>query len=1119
MISTFEGFREIGDLKEFLNAYAKLQEIHVWELDFSLSQELNELTREIFIKSLAFDELLIIDLFEARHHIPISVNKYFNIPTSIVLHDLIPYENPEIYLSHTKDRDVYDEAIVDFTRSDKIFCNSQYTLQSAIKNFPGVSSKIYFIGGGPNSSLKRRNISKINQVLSISGDDSRKNLSRLIVAWSQLPQQILSNYVLKIVGNFSDERIKDYKKEFLGDISFLSSVVFTGQISDSQLEIELNQSIALIHPALSEGLGLPVLEAINVGVPAICSDTSSLKEIAALGAIINPYDHESISAALLLTIQDSKFLSSVIESQKVILDEFNWGQVASTVNKIFIENHLTSRIESGLENLEDETLKSNIAVIAPLSTAKTGIARFANFLHPFLGNLAHVDYIATESLVDLEESVDLLNKYDHVLIHLGNSPHHANAFRLAANFPAIILCHEVKFGNTLKYLYEKEPTWMGELEELFSLKNEIMEIRALHRILNLALGVIVHSESAMALLSYCGIPGNKILKLGHPNLFESSSFEKNVIETEDLEEIVTAGFITPNKGCELIIESIGLYNLRNSKNLRLRMLGEVDPTYGNNLFQKAKESNVQLIISGYLADQDYFRLLGEARTAIQLRIFDSGEASGVVSDLLFFGVPTIVNESSAFDYLPNNILHKLPKEPSADEVSDAIELLQDGRTRKLLSENAKIYSREHASPKNWAETVIDFMRVRYEIDLVKNARGFSELFDLKDVPKFVEVCRILEKNERSFGYKYLIASDISNLQKTEFISGIQRATLEIHQQIRNVLPLNRYICGGFDFESIRNPISLPHSQIMKDPFVANPYSSSDFIDALLLLDLNFDFHKTHDIRLLKDRGIPIVTNVYDVLPITHPEWFPPFTADQFFNPWLNSVIKFSTDIIVNSQSTLEELENLEIFSTFSGTVHVAPLGVPVDFVNQFTIRSKGQTLMVGTIEPRKGHDDVLDAFDALLKQQREVTLHIVGRQGWMVEQIIERIQNHPSFNTQLFWHRNCSDADLRTLYQESEITLVASKGEGFGLPLIEALAQGSQVIARDIPVFREIGNQKVSFFKEDSSDLAEVWSQLLLNNLPTSFEQHIFENNGYVEYAQTLANILKKHFNSDDINP
>jgi glycosyltransferase involved in cell wall biosynthesis len=97
-------------------------------------------------------------------------------------------------------------------------------------------------------------------------------------------------------------------------------------------------------------------------------------------------------------------------------------------------------------------------------------------------------------------------------------------------------------------------------------------------------------------------------------------------------------------------------------------------------------------------------------------------------------------------------------------------------------------------------------------------------------------------------------------------------------------------------------------------------------------------------------------------------------------------------------------------------------------------------------------------------------LVIVGRQGWMVEDLQCLISNSREHEARLFWVQGASDEYLESLYRSSSALIAASEGEGFGLPLIEAAARSLPLIARDIPVFREVAGEGAYFFNASSAE-------------------------------------------------
>jgi glycosyltransferase involved in cell wall biosynthesis len=121
----------------------------------------------------------------------------------------------------------------------------------------------------------------------------------------------------------------------------------------------------------------------------------------------------------------------------------------------------------------------------------------------------------------------------------------------------------------------------------------------------------------------------------------------------------------------------------------------------------------------------------------------------------------------------------------------------------------------------------------------------------------------------------------------------------------------------------------------------------------------------------------------------------------------------------------------------------------------------------------------------LWQQHIDVNLVIVGKKGWMVDALAERINTHAELGKRLFWLDGISDEYLEGIYKASACLVSASEGEGFGLPLIEAAKQGIPILARDLPVFREVAGDHAFYFAglsaEDLALAVEDWLELHQN--------------------------------------
>lgn len=163
----------------------------------------------------------------------------------------------------------------------------------------------------------------------------RKNLRRLVRAWrrvaanypAELPAPLL---VLAGASGWGDEATRlqaEIEMQRLTD-----SVRLIGYITDKEKASLLSAAHALVFPSLYEGFGFPVLEAQLAGVPVVCSNTSSLPEVAGDGAIlVNPLDEQAIGDGLLQAMRDPAIRSRLIAAGIRNVARFNWQDCARVI--------------------------------------------------------------------------------------------------------------------------------------------------------------------------------------------------------------------------------------------------------------------------------------------------------------------------------------------------------------------------------------------------------------------------------------------------------------------------------------------------------------------------------------------------------------------------------------------------------------------------------------------------------------------------------------------------------------------------------------------------------------------------------------------------------------------
>ncbi|MBV8375926.1 MAG: glycosyltransferase family 4 protein, partial [Verrucomicrobia bacterium] len=349
----------------------------------------------------------------------------------------------------------------------------------------------------------------------------------------------------------------------------------------------------------------------------------------------------------------------------------------------------------------------------------------------------------------------------------------------------------------------------------------------------------------------------------------------------------------------------------------------------------------------------------------------------------------------------------------------------------------------------------------------------------------VKVAAAIAANRERSGLRQMIV-DVSMLAQSDARSGIQRVTRGIMTALIDDPP------QGYRVEPVRalgdgyvyarrftcQALGLSGHGLNDDPVEAGRE------DIFLGLDLAIDFVPSRKQWFLsqRQRGMRVIFVAYDLLPLLRPEFFP---ADlpPVVRDWINTVAEVADGIVCISHTVADELYgwltqakprrlrplSLSFFHLGADLRASLPTtGISGDGAAILEkLRSRPSFLMVGTLEPRKGHRQALDAMERLWADEVNANLVLVGKLGWRSNNLEQRIQQHPENGNRLFWLDGISDEMLEEVYRNSSALLAASEAEGFGLPLIEAAKHGLPIVARDIAVFREVAGEHAYYFGGD----------------------------------------------------
>ena len=203
------------------------------------------------------------------------------------------------------------------------------------------------------------------------------------------------------------------------------------------------------------------------------------------------------------------------------------------------------------------------------------------------------------------------------------------------------------------------------------------------------------------------------------------------------------------------------------------------------------------------------------------------------------------------------------------------------------------------------------------------------------------------------------------------------------------------------------------------------------------------------------------TTIHDLVPLHHPEWCTPRTISMHSRKFENAALTCDL-VFVNSAFTARDVqETLEIPS---GRIRVAHPGVRAVFgsAGEAADLGKPYVLTVATLEPRKNLGALLEAYDLLAG---ELLLAVVGSEGWGEQPLLDR----PGVRRLGF----VSDEELARLYRGAAVAVYPSRFEGFGIPIVEAMASGCPVVSSSHPSLDEAsGGAAVRADPEDPAAIA-----------------------------------------------
>lgn len=645
------------------------------------------------------------------------------------LYDLIPLIYPERYLSDPRIRRLYMGRLRLVQHADHILAISEATAKDAVRLLGLPAARVTVVGTGVSEHFvppvdRGAVVSQLlieaprlrpGYLLYTGGIDFRKNIEGLLTAYARLAPALRAQHQLVIVCKVQPQE-REQLEQRARALGIDEDFLLTGYVPD-ELLLRIYQAAHLfVFPSLYEGFGLPVVEALSCGVPAIVGRNSSLTELVDdPKAWFDAADVDDITRAMFRALTDESFRATLVRSSSG--HDYRWNVVA--------ERALAAYARS-MKGRTPRAENPRIALVSPMPPARSGVADYSMQLLRALSEQALVDvYTSTDAARPVIPGVNwfpydhlptmlrLRGDYDEIFYAMGNSQHHYECLRLLRAHGGAVLAHDVRYTGFFSVAHTEKPFLVdertaGTLQRLHAghLPERFAELRHLaaedyYRTNDLLISpiaeaadvVFVHSATA-ATLARLNLPAAhrpKVARLPFGNTLRPHLRDKPA------DTIASFGIIDLLKRSDVVAAAY-MELARADPSLRFAMVGECfDERLWARLHEMIADAGLadRFTLTGRVDDDVYAEWLGRTRLAVQLRAHTNGESSAAVADCMGAGIPTLVSRLGAMAELGDACL-QVPLDATTDDLVRIITtLLADQRHMGALAERGLAHARRH----------------------------------------------------------------------------------------------------------------------------------------------------------------------------------------------------------------------------------------------------------------------------------------------------------------------------------------------------------------------------------------------------------------------------------------
>lgn len=539
-------------------------------------------------------------------------------------------------------------------------------------------------------------------ILMPTGQELRKNNTRAVRAFEQFRSKRGSDVKLVITSYFTEEAQADLQ-------TLSDHILFSGNVSEGEILWLFQNCQFVLFPSEYEGLGLPILEAVEQGKPIACSDISVFREMSKTAFhFFDPLNIDAIAETLEAVTEKSKNPINHDKQYAEILHKYTWVNTA----KKFAE---ALERPAFAENIS----KKKIAIFCPDPTGFSAIGKIVTESHAWYARYFDIVYYFDKgpnhqsirpnllsylapSYSSEEFTAEDYENYDAVIYHIGNSEYHLETIHVALAFPGYVILHDTyltgAYANLVElgYMTPERADLEKQLDKLMPDEgsDQTPNSANLTSIVNNQRAIITHSEYAAKAAKH------KLIKKGIPikkiNLpVDTPIFSDIVHSTGGSMNIAFAGIIAKVKGTD-IIEMIAASEEFAGYNINIFGYSAVEP---ERLEKLRSLPHVKLVTNPN--DHEFQTMMASTDVLINVRLAYKGETSLTTLEAMRFGATVMVRDFGWYSELPDEAVVKVdnPEEviPTLLKVLSDEQLIQDRKATDMD------YIRKKHSHKSYAE--------------------------------------------------------------------------------------------------------------------------------------------------------------------------------------------------------------------------------------------------------------------------------------------------------------------------------------------------------------------------------------------------------------------------------